>query len=556
MNQKQLNEQKRLIEAGKVIVFGRWFYVSAIGLTGIFTKIVGGPNANFPVPLIILMDFIAYGLNLVYYFYFKYARKTWPGIKTILFLSFMADTVIMTCVIYFAGGIISIGFLYYIYGLIASAFIYSFWGVALIATINSIAYGSLIFLEYSKVIPYISRYNIQFESQLAFNIVPVITNTFAVVTSFFIIGYFSGLLAKNLRKKENEIIAERDKEKAILSNLSDGLIYINSSGVIDMINSRAKKMLGLKEEDIIGKNIKQLDLKKLFLLDKVLKSKNLSQELNTSEDKDTYLRVYSVEVKNEDNKLIGTAKIVHDISREKYVDKIKSEFITIAGHQLRTPLSAIKGALSLFLSGDYGKINREQETIIKQSYDYTERLIKIVNDMLNVSSAEEGKFNYEFAETNVKDFVENNSERFVEEAKNKKINLIFNFADKLPSVELDVRKFRLVFNALLENALVYNKENGSVEVSFNEQDGKLLIIIRDTGIGIPQEDQEKVFTKFFRADNALKFFTEGNGLDLFVVKNIIDNHQGDIWFESGANKGTTFFIKIPFVQTKKGVMGK
>lgn len=556
MNQKQLNEQKRLIEAGKVIVFGRWFYVSAIGLTGIFTKIVGGPNANFPVPLIILMDFIAYGLNLVYYFYFKYARKTWPGIKTILFLSFMADTVIMTCVIYFAGGIISIGFLYYIYGLIASAFIYSFWGVALIATINSIAYGSLIFLEYSKVIPYISRYNIQFESQLAFNIVPVITNTFAVVTSFFIIGYFSGLLAKNLRKKENEIIAERDKEKAILSNLSDGLIYINSSGVIDMINSRAKKMLGLKEEDIIGKNIKQLDLKKLFLLDKVLKSKNLSQELNTSEDKDTYLRVYSVEVKNEDNKLIGTAKIVHDISREKYVHKIKSEFITIAGHQLRTPLSAIKGALSLFLSGDYGKINREQETIIKQSYDYTERLIKIVNDMLNVSSAEEGKFNYEFAETNVKDFVENNSERFVEEAKNKKINLIFNFADKLPSVELDVRKFRLVFNALLENALVYNKENGSVEVSFNEQDGKLLIIIRDTGIGIPQEDQEKVFTKFFRADNALKFFTEGNGLDLFVVKNIIDNHQGDIWFESGANKGTTFFIKIPFVQTKKGVMGK
>jgi len=557
MDYENQSEIARIIEANKIIIFGRWFYVGAIGATGLISKILGGPNANFSPLIMALMFIISYGLNIIYLSYFKYYfKKTIAGVKMISFLSMMVDTVIMTMIIYFAGGIISIGFLYYLYSLIASAFIYSFWGVTLIATINSIAYSGLIFLEYYKVIPYLSRYNIAFESQLAFNIVPVITNTFAVVTSFYIIGYFAGLIAKNLRKKENEIAAERDKEKAILSDLSDGLIYITNSNVIDMANARAEKLLVFKAKDVVGKKIKDLNFKKTPLLKEVLKSDNQLRELNFSGAQDNFLKIYTVEVKNDDDKLIGTAKIIHDVSREKYVDKMKSEFITIAGHQLRTPLSAIKGALSLFLSGDYGTINREQETMIKQSYDYTERLIKIVNDMLNVSSAEEGKFSYEFIKTNVNDFVEKNSARFVDEANNKKISLLFNFADGLPPVELDQRKFRLVFNALLENALVYNKEGGKVQVLFDRKDEKLLITIHDTGIGIPKDVQEKIFTKFFRADNALKFFTEGNGLDLFVVKNIIDNHQGDIWFESEDGKGTTFFITIPFVQTKKGEIDK
>lgn len=557
MSQKEEREKQRLVDANNVIIFGRWFYVGAIGITAIISKLMGGPNVNFTPLLMLTMFGASYGLNIIYFLYFRYySHKTIAGIKTISFMQMMVDAIVVTLAIYFAGGIISISFLYYLYSLIGSAFIYSFWGVTLVATIDSIAYSSLLLLEYYGVIPFMSRYNIGFESQLALNIIPVVTNIFAVVTSFYIIGYFSGLLAISMRKKEKEIEVERDKEKAILSDLSDGLIYINNQNLIDMINVRAEKLLNFKAEDVIGKKIKDLNFKKMPLLKEVLQADNQSRELSFSGAQDNYIRITTVEVNDDNQKLIGVAKIIQDISREKYVDKIKSEFITIAGHQLRTPLSAIKGALALFLSGDYGEINREQQTMIKQSYDYTERLIKIVNDMLNVSSAEDGKFNYEFIKTDIKDFVEKNSQRYIDEADNKKISLSFNFAKELPSVELDQRKFRLVLNALLENSLVYNKEKGKVKLDLSKKDDKLFFVISDTGIGIPEEVQEKVFTKFFRADNALKFFTEGNGLDLFVVKNIIENHQGDIWFESEAGKGTTFFITIPFTQTQKGTIKK
>jgi len=552
---KDLNIKLRLYETNKILVIGRLLYVSSIALTGLISKILGGPNKNFSTLQMGIMLGGALGINLMYYYYFKnYSTRSIKMMKFFTATQLIIDQIIFSIIIFLAGGLTSISFLYYIYDIIAAAFFYSIAGVIAFSTTASMMYGGVIYLQYLEIIPYLPRYNLPHEFILAKDFSAVTTNVFAVITSFYIIGMFSGLIARNLRRKEEEIRLERDKENAILSNLSDGLIYITNHNTINMVNSRAEKILEFKARNVVGKKIEKVDFNKMKLLGEVLQDNNPVREFNFSSIKNSYLRVYTVEVRNENKKLIGTAKIIHDISREKYVDKMKSEFITIAGHQLRTPLSAIKGALSLFISGDYGKINREQETMIKQSYDYTERLIKIVNDMLNVSSAEQGKFNYEFAKTNFRDFMEKNSERYLEEARSKGINLTFDFADNIPLVELDQRKFLLALNALIENALVYSREDGKVEVNLSQKDNKLIIIIRDNGIGIPKEVQEKIFTKFFRADNALKYFTEGNGLDLFVAKNIIENHQGDIWFESEEGKGTTFFIKIPFVQTKKGMV--
>ena len=551
------NIKLKLYETNKILIIGRLLYITSIGLTGVISKLSGGPNENFSSWQMVAMTTVALSINFLYFYYFrKYNERSIKVMKILTASQLIIDQIFFSIIIFLAGGLTSISFLYYIYDIIAAAFFYSIPGVIAFSTTASLMYSGIICSQNLGLIPYLPRYNLPHELILSKDFSAVTTNVFAVVTSFYIIGIFSGIIANSLRKKEAEITAERDKEKAILSDLSDGLIYIDSRNVIDLVNIRAEKLLSFKAEDVLGKKIREINFKKLPFLKEALQTKSQTYELNFSGMQDNYIRITTVEVRNDDQKLIGTAKIVHDISREKYVDKMKSEFITIAGHQLRTPLSAIKGALSLFLSGDYGEVNREQRTMIKQSYDYTERLIKLVNDMLNVSSAEEGKFSYEFAKTDVKDFVEKNSERFVDEADSKKISLLFNIAEGLPLIELDQRKFRLVFNALLENALVYNKEKGSVRVSFDKKDDKLMITISDTGIGIPKDVQEKIFTKFFRAENALKFFTEGNGLDLFVVKNIIDNHQGDIWFESEPEKGTTFYIAIPFSQTKKGVIEK
>ena len=552
MLQKEEREKQRLIEANKIVILGRWFYTFAVATTGVITKVFGGPNSNWTVFFMFIFGLIYIFINFLFYIYFKYYnKKTIFGIKVVSSLQFSIDGLVMAIVIYFSGGMISGSYIYFFYTLIASAFIYNLFGVTLVATYYSLFYSLLILLTYFGYIPYISRYGNEVDRFIAFDFGSVASNVYSVVTSFYIVGFFSGMIAKSLRKKEEEIIIERDKEGAILADLSDGLIYINKNNIVEMVNYRAEKLLNFEAKEIVNKEISQIDFDKNKILAEILKKQNRSYDLNFSE-LDTYLKIYTVEIKNEKGGLTGTAKIMHDVSREKYVDKMKSEFITIAGHQLRTPLSAIKGALSLFLSGDYGQINKEQSSMIKQSYDYTEKLIKLVNDMLSISSAEEGKYAYQFNEIDIKNLIETLRERYQEDAQNKKITLRINIEENLPKVELDQNKFKLVINALIENALIYNKENGAVDITIREEDKKMYFIIRDTGIGIPKDLYDKIFTKFFRAENALKHYTEGNGLDLYVAKNIIDNHQGDIWFESKLNEGTTFYIKIPLEQTKKG----
>ena len=141
--------------------------------------------------------------------------------------------------------------------------------------------------------------------------------------------------------------------------------------------------------------------------------------------------------------------------------------------------------------------------------------------------------------------------RFTQEAKKKRIDFILKVVNNLSDVYVDVYKIKLAFGSIINNAVSYTKEGGSVEIKVKFEDDKVLINIADTGIGIPKKVQDKIFTKFFRGENALKHITEGNGLDLFVAKNIIKNHNGKIWFKSQEGVGTTFFIELPIKQPEK-----
>lgn len=548
---KEELEKIKLIDANKIIIKGRWFYISAIFITAIISKIMGGPNANVSPLMMVSLTVASYILNFSYYFYFKKSsRKSLGIIKFISVFQLLLDQLLFTAILFIAGGIISISFIYQVYTIIASAFLFSFWGVAFISTTASLMYSSVIILQLYSIIPYIPRYNIPLESYLAHYPSAVYTNLTAIITSFYIIGYFSGLIAKSIRDKEEKNRRERDKIKAVVSDLSDGLIFVDENKKIDLVNKRIEKLLDFKARDILHKNISKLNPKKFpFLFQFLNKDLSKSREMVLEGRSDTVLKISTAEVKNDDNKLIGTVRLARDVSREKFVNKMKSEFITIAGHQLRTPLSAIKGALALLINGDYGKVEDQQRLIIKKSYDYTEKLIKIVNDFLSISSAEEGKFDYQFRKVDLIKELEEINNRFTSEAKVKRILLDINTEKGLPGVYVDVQKIKLAIGAIIDNAITYTPLGGKVNINFSSsKDSGVLISVKDTGIGIPEENTEKVFSKFFRADNALKFYTEGNGLDLYIAKNIIDNHQGKIWFKSEPGKGTEFFIELPVKQ--------
>jgi len=242
---------------------------------------------------------------------------------------------------------------------------------------------------------------------------------------------------------------------------------------------------------------------------------------------------------------LGNLIILHDITREKIVERMKTEFVSISAHQLRTPLSAIKWSLKMLLDGDLGEISLEQKEFIEKAYASNERMIKLINDLLNVTRIEEGRYLFSLSYENIANIIKEQYQTFKELAEKKglKMELIFK-QDKFPLVKVDKEKISLVIQNLIENAIHYTQK-GKITITLESKDREIIFSVEDTGIGIPKDQQERVFSRFFRAENAILSETEGTGLGLFISKNIIEAHGGKIWFKSEEGKGTTFYFTLP-----------
>lgn len=251
------------------------------------------------------------------------------------------------------------------------------------------------------------------------------------------------------------------------------------------------------------------------------------------------LIVFAVQLKKADNEVIRRRK------REEFVDKIKSEFISVAAHQLRTPLSAVRWILKMIIDGDFGGLNEQQKLYLSKAHSSNLRMINLVNDFLSLSKMEEGKFGFNFGKHNFNDFIKEIVSSFQEEAALGDIDLKLNVPASQISCVFDPDKLRIVFSNLIDNAIRYTSKKGRVDVWIEEKTDAVEVFIKDTGVGIAESQKERIFTKFFRGSNVLKLQTEGSGLGLFLAKNIVDAHNGHIWFESSEGKGTIFHVVVP-----------
>jgi two-component system phosphate regulon sensor histidine kinase PhoR len=243
---------------------------------------------------------------------------------------------------------------------------------------------------------------------------------------------------------------------------------------------------------------------------------------------------------------IGTLLIIHDISREKMVEKMKTEFVSIAAHQLRTPISAIKWTLRMILDGDLGPINDEQREFLDKTYKSNERMINLINDLLNVTRIEEGRQVYNPVVADIEEVIRGLIANYEDMARQKNLNLSFEkIAPVVPTVKIDLEKIKLVASNLIENSLKYTPAGGKISVTLGEEDGNAMVEVTDTGIGIPAEQQDRIFTKYFRSANAIKAETEGTGLGLFIAKNIVEAHGGKIHFVSEPGRATKFSFVLP-----------
>lgn len=333
---------------------------------------------------------------------------------------------------------------------------------------------------------------------------------------------------------------------SILNNLKDGLIIFDSSKTVVFINGAFEKFFDVKKEKILGKKISDFfELERLKYLYFLLGENLQEVSKRELEFENLVLEVNSFWAKLNENQEEFFVVSTRDITREKSAQRLKSEFLSVSAHQLRTPLTSLKWSLENLFGEKMGRLEPLQKEVLKKALESLERISILVQELLNLSAIEEGKFVIKKEKVNIEEVLKKGIEPFDPQIKEKQIQFEMEISQKLPSLKGDSEKLKLAFQNLIDNAIKYSLKGKRVLVKVCVLKDALEFQIQDEGIGIPEKEKEYIFEKFFRASNAIKQNPEGSGLGLFFAKKIIEAHQGKIWFESEEGKGTTFFVLLP-----------
>jgi len=383
---------------------------------------------------------------------------------------------------------------------------------------------------------------------------------FAVLAIFLVLGAI--VLVNNLRlaRSNLEIKIERNELKSIIANLKDGVIAYDPNFKILIFNKAAEEIFSLKSGEVLGKYFAPETARepKFKLLSQAIFPSLAPLVVRRSEpgeypqimdisfnESDMSLRVATDKITDLSGQLLGFVKIIRDRTREIKLLKSKMEFIATVSHQLRTPATATHWAIEELSKQ---KLSEEQKPIIETALGAVSKLVKTINDMLDVSKIEEGEFGYQFENVEFISFIEDIIRDMEPLAKQFNVKIYFEKpAEQSIALSLDRQKMSIVVANLIDNAIKYNVANGEVIVKIEhlKDEPYLEVSVKDTGVGIPEKDIKKLFTKFFRSENTTKFATEGSGLGLYIAKNIINRHGGKIWAESEINRGSIFHFTLP-----------
>lgn len=371
-------------------------------------------------------------------------------------------------------------------------------------------------------------------------------------------------LAEDLEFEKIKTVREKTKLETFFENIDQGIFVVDKDSKIKFINKEAARLLGLNELNDMNK--KFFDLWDVKNADgTILKpgERPISRVIETG--KKIQSNEYTYCRKNDGKKfpvniiaapltIVDSSERVivlfRDITEEKKIDKAKSEFVSLASHQLRTPLSTINWYSEVLLNGDVGKLKKEQEKYVETVYHASKRMGDLVNALLNVSRLELGTFTVKPEETDVRALLKSTLAEHKQQIELKSIQCTTRLS-KIPLMMIDQKLLHMVFQNIINNAVKYTPIKGRIVIKLAIQKKDLLLRIQDNGCGIPTEQQDQVFTKLFRADNARKIDPDGTGLGLYIAKSILDRVGGKIWFESEKNKGTTFFVILPIVGMRK-----
>ncbi len=361
------------------------------------------------------------------------------------------------------------------------------------------------------------------------------------------------LLAKRIREITNDF----EKFKLAVEGASDHIIITDAEGIIIYANKAAEETTGYSRSEMLGKRPslwgKQMPQTFYANMWHTIKDeqKTFHTELtNKRKGGELYIADSYISPLFDDNGILyGFVGIERDITRQKEIDKSKTEFVSVASHQLRTPLTIINWYAEMMASSE--PLSDKQRNYLEEIEKASDRMVDLVNSLLNVSRIEMGTFMIEPQPVDFTAVVDIVMQDLSLEASRKKIRIVKNYAEGLPAVPADPKLLQIVFMNLIGNAIKYTPDEGMVTIAINVEDDNMKVSIADTGYGIPANQQSKIFGKFFRADNARIKEPAGNGLGLYITKSIVNYVGGTISFASEEDKGTIFSVTIPLKGMQK-----
>jgi PAS domain S-box-containing protein len=352
-------------------------------------------------------------------------------------------------------------------------------------------------------------------------------------------------LAEALTREQTEL----SKNQAILAGIADGVIVFDKNGQAIIANPAIGRILDLASGEIIGRGIEvlmtgQVDPADQEMVVSLLREKELRRSSLKFEWGEKTLSVSFAPVRDAQGVVTGTVAVFRDYTREAEIDRMKSDFVSIVSHELRTPLTSIKGYLDLILMGAAGTVTKQMTSFLGIAKDNTERLSAMVADLLDLSRIESGKVELDVQVISLTAVIEKVASSLRHEFEERDLTLTLAVSPDLPEIFGDPGRISQALTNLLSNAIKYTPRGGATIRARARRDVVQVDVI-DTGLGISAEDQAKLFTRFFRAEDAAVRQQPGTGLGLSITKSMIEMHGGEIWVQSEPGMGTTFSFTLP-----------
>lgn len=507
-----------------------------------------------------------------YYLHFRGRPISTPSLRRLLTANVVVMQFLFAVAVSITGGIDSVAV--HIFHAVTFITISAFTsrGVILMSLNGGLLLGLLYTLEHFGVLPHFARFE-DTDMGIYGNGFATFVNAFATILWIQIVAIFGALIGRIIKRREDVILEERHRISAIIQDLPDGILLLNTDNRLIFMNPSAENIIGIPAEKALNHVFypQQREQYPARLYDLLFTQPQAPEEnipaigppsfeyVVGSKDRERYFQVTPLGVTEANGTPMGRMIIVHDITREKLIEKLKSEFISVAAHQLRTPLTAVKWSLQMVRDGDSGPLNDEQRQMLDKGFVSNQRMINLVNDLLDASRIEEGRFKYQPQQIDPVELLNSVAQEFEHVFKEREI--IFNMSvpnTKIPFIYADPQKIRMVFQNLIDNATRYTKKGGRITVTldYDANNNAVDFSVADSGVGIPDSQKPQIFSKFFRGENVVRMQTEGSGLGLFIVKNIVEEHGGRIRFDSQVNVGTTFYVVLPTLSARQQQMQK